>query len=338
MTFGIWAVLRALVVNRARLAAENAALRHQLAVLQRARRRPKLHRRDRIFWVWLSKLWSGWQDALLIVQPETVVKWHRQGFKLYWRWKSAGGKIGRPKLDGEVRELIRQMSSANPLWGAPRIRSELRLLGIDVAQRTVAKYMVRDRKPPSQNWRIFLANHLPDLAAIDFFTVPTVSFRVLFCFIVLRLERRRIVHFNVTAHPSAQWTAHQIVEAFPFDEAPRDLLRDRDWIYGQVFQQRVRSMGIEQVLIAPRCPWQNPYAERIIGSIRRECLDHVIVISEAHLLRILGGYFDYYHSSRPHLSLACNAPKKREIEPPAQGRVIAEPRVGGLHHRYRRAA
>ena len=338
MTFGIWAVLRALVVNRARLAAENAALRHQLTVLQRSTRRPRLRRGDRIFWVWLSKLWSGWRDALVIVQPETVVKWHHQGSKLYWRWKSAGGKIGRPKLDGEVRELIRQMSSANPPWGAPRIRSELRLLGIDVALRTVAKYMVRDRKPPSQTWRTFLNNHVGDVAAIDFFTVPTVSFRVLFCFIVLRHERRKVVHFNVTAHPSAQWTAQQIVEAFPFDEAPRFLLRDRDSIYGQVFQQRVGSMGIEQVLIAPRCPWQNPFAERIIGSIRRECLDHVIVFNEAHLLRVLGEYLDYYHSSRPHLSLACNAPIEREIELPAQGRVIAEPQVGGLHRRYRRAA
>ena len=338
MTFGIWAVFGALMLSRAQMAAENAALRQQLAVLRRSNRRPRLHRGDRIFWVWLSKLWSGWRDALVIVQPETVVKWHRQGFRLYWRWKSAGRKVGRPKLATEVRELIRGMSIANPLWGAPRIRSELRLLGIDLAQRTVAKYMVRDRKPPSQTWRTFLKNHVGDIAAIDFFTVPTVSFRVLFCFIVLRHERRRVVHFNVTAHPTAPWTAQQIVEAFPFDEAPRYLLRDRDSIYGQVFQQRVRSMGIEQVLIAPRSPWQNPYAERIIGSIRRECLDHVIVISEAHLVRILGGYFDYYHSSRPHLSLACNAPIKREIEPPALGRVVAEPQVGGLHHRYRRAA
>ncbi len=224
LTCGIWAVLRALVVNRARLAAENAALRHQLTVFQRSTRHPKLRRGDRIFWVWLSTLWGGWRDALLIVQPETVVKWHRQGFKLYWRWKSAGGTIGRPTLDGEVRELIRQMSSANPLWGAPRIRSALHLLGIDVAQRTVAKDMVRDRTPPSQTWRTFLKNHVGDIAAIDFFTVPTVNFRVLFCFIVLRHERRRLVHFNVTAHPSAQWTAPQIVEAFPFDEAPRYLL------------------------------------------------------------------------------------------------------------------
>ncbi len=198
--------------------------------------------------------------------------------------------------------------------------------------------MVRDRKPPSQTWRTFLRNHVGDIAAIDFFTVPTVNFRVLFCFIVLRHERRRVVHFNVTAHPTAPWTTQQIVEAFPFDEAPRYLLRDRDSIYGQVFQQRIRSMGIEQVLIAPRSPWQNPYAERIIGSIRRECLNHVIVFNEAHLLRVLGEYLDYYHSSRPHLSLACNAPIEREIEPPALGRVIAEPQVGGLHHRYRRAA
>ena len=188
------------------------------------------------------------------------------------------------------------------------------------------------------NWRTFLKNHVGDIAAIDFFTVPTVSFRVLFCFIVLRHERRRVVHFNVTAHPTAQWTAQQLVEAFPFDEAPCYLLRDRDSIYGQVFQQRIHSLGVEQVIVAARCPWQNPYARRIIASNRRECLDHVIVLNEAHLLRVLGGYFDYYHSSRPHLSLACNAPNEREIEPPARGRVVAEPQVGGLHHRYRRAA
>jgi transposase InsO family protein len=338
MTFGIWAVLRALVLHRAQLAAENAALRHQLAVLQRSSGRPRLRRRDRIFWVWLSKLWSGWREVLLIVQPETVVKWHRQGIRLYWRWTSTRRKPGRPKLDGDVRALIQEMSRANPLWGAPRIRSELHLLGIDVAQRTVAKYMVRDRKPPSQTWRTFLKNHVGDIAAIDFFTVPTVSFRVLFCFIVLRHERRKIVHFNVTAHPTASWTAQQIVDAFPFDQAPRYLLRDRDSIYGRVFQQRIRSLGVEQVIIAARCPWQNPYAERIIGSIRRECLDHVIVFNEAHLLRVLGEYFDYHHSSRPHLSLACNAPIERAIEPPALGRVVAEPQVGGLHHRYRRAA
>ena len=232
MTFGIRAALRTLILSRAQLAADNAALRHQLAVLQRSSGRPRLRRRDRIFRVWLSELWSGWREALLIVQPETVVKWHRQGFKLYGRGNSTRRKVGRPTLAPELRELIRGMSRANPLWGAPRTRSTLRLLGIDLARRTVAKYVVRDSKPPSPNWRTFLKNHVGDLAAIDVFTVPTVSFRVLLCFIVLGHERRRAVHFNVTAHPTAPWTAPQIVEAFPFDQVPRYLLRARDSIYG----------------------------------------------------------------------------------------------------------
>jgi len=229
------------------------------------------------------------------------------------------------------------MSEENSIWGAPRILSELRLLGYDVAQSTVEKYMVRTRKPPSQTWRTFLDNHVRDLVSVDFFTVPTASFRVLYCFVVLSHERRRIVHFNVADHPTAQWTAQQIVEAFPFEETPPYLIRDHDGTYGQHFRERVRSMGIEEVIIAPRSPWQNPYAERVIGSIRRECLDHVIVLNEAHLLRILTSYFEYYHQSRAHLSLDRNAPSPREVEPPTAGKVFAIPQVGGLHHLYCRA-
>ena len=230
------------------------------------------------------------------------------------------------------------MSRDNPTWGRRRIRSELHLLGYEVGELTVAKYMVRGGKPPSQGWRVFLANHAREIAAIDFFTVPTVNFRILICFLVLRHHRRTVVHFNVTSHPTSRWTAQQIVEAFPYDTAPRYLLRDRDRIYGSCFANRVRGMGIEEVLIAPRSPWQNPFVERLIGSIRRECLDHVLVLGEAHLLRVLREYFAYYHDSRPHQSLDGNAPRPREIEPPSQGRIVAEPQVGGLHHRYRRAA
>ena len=226
----------------------------------------------------------------------------------------------------------------NPTWGQRRIRSELHLLGYEVAELTVAKYMVRGRKPPSQGWRVFLKNHSREIAAIDFFTVVTLNFRILICFVVLRHHQRTVVHFNVTSHPTARWTAQQIVEAFPYDTAPRYLLRDRDGIYSPYFADRVRGMGIEEVLIAPRSPWQSPYVERMIGSIRRECLDHVLVINEGHLLRVLREYFAYYHDSRPHQSLDGNAPRPREIEPPSQGRIIAEPQVGGLHHRYRRAA
>ena len=198
--------------------------------------------------------------------------------------------------------------------------------------------MVRTRKPPSQTWRTFLKNHATEIAAIDFFTVHTAMFRILFCFVVLRHDRRRVVHFNVTDHPSAVWTAQQVVEAFPFDEAPKYLLRDRDGIYGDEFVARVRGMGIEEVLISPRSPWQNPYAERVIGSIRRECLDHVIILNADHLQRVLRDYFAYYHTDRPHMSLESNAPDKREVESPENGRVVSLPRVRGLHHRYVRAA
>ena len=230
------------------------------------------------------------------------------------------------------------MCRENQSWGAPRIHSELQLLGYDVSETTVAKYMVRHRKPPSQTWRTFLDNHLTDIVAVDFFTVPTATFRVLFAFVVLRHDRRRVVHFNVTAHPTAEWTAQQIVEAFPEDQAPRFLIRDRDSIYGEYFRQRVKHMGIEQVVIAYRSPWQNPYAERLIGSIRRECLNHVIILNERHLKRILRVYLVYYHEARTHLSLDRNAPIEREVEPPHRGRVVAIPQVGGLHHRYCRAA
>jgi len=230
------------------------------------------------------------------------------------------------------------MSRENPLWGTPHIQSELALLGYVVAASTIDKYRIRLRKPPSQTWRTFLDNHAKDIVAVDFFTVPTATFRILFCFIVLRHDRRMVVHFNVTAHPTARWTAQQIVEAFPYDAAPRFLLRDRDSIYGANFRRCVKSMGIEEVVTAPRSPWQNPYAERLIGSIRRECLDHVIVLNEAHMRRILASYFAYYHESRAHLSLERNAPVLRRVEHPSEGKVIAVPQVGGLHHRYCRAA
>jgi putative transposase len=330
--------VRAFVVSRAALAAENLALRQQLSVLAHTGKRPKLRPRDRRFWVWLSRLWPAWRSVLRIVQPDTVIKWHKMGFKLYWRWKSRPRKVGRPPIDQDIRALIRQMARDNPLWGAPHICSELRLLGYEVAQATVAKYMPKTRKPPSQTWRTFLDNHVRDIVAIDFFTVSTLTFRVLYGFLMLRHDQRVVVHFNATEHPTAPWVAQQIVEAFPFDEAPRYLLRDRDSIYGAPFQQRVRNMGLKEVVIAPRSPWQNPYVERMIGTLRRELLDHVIVHNEDHLCRLVTLFLDYYHTVRPHLSLECNAPIPRPIEAPNEGRVVALPCVGGLHHGYRRVA
>ncbi len=334
----IFLLFRALVTNRTELAAENLALRQQLAILQHKSKRPRLRKRDRIFWVWLFRFWTNWRSCLAIVRPETVIHWHKQGFKLYWRWKSRPGKVGRPKIDAEIRRLIRQISRGNPLWGTPRIQSELQLLGYEASQPTIDKYKYRHHKPPSQTWRTFLDNHVHEIVAIDSFTVPTATFRVLYCFVMLRHDRRKVAHFNVTSNPTTQWTAQQIVEAFPYDEATRFLLRDRDGIYGNEFRERVKHMGIEEVVTAPRSPWQNPYAERVIGSLRRECLDHVIVLNERHLRRILRSYFEYYHESRCHLSLDRNAPVPRRVEPPSEGTVVAIPQVGGLHHRYCRAA
>ena len=230
------------------------------------------------------------------------------------------------------------MCRENPGWGAPRIHGELLKLGIDIGESSVSKYMVHGRKPPSQTWRTFLENHAQQLVSIDFFTVPTIRFQVLYVFLVLAHDRRRILHFNVTAHPTAEWTGQQLREAFPFDQLPRYLLRDRDAIFGNEFRRQVRDMGIQEVLSAPRSPWQRAYVERVIGSIRRECLDHVIVFHESSLRRILDSYFDYYHRSRTHLSLGKDSPVPRPIQPPEMGPVVAVPQVGGLHHRYERRA
>ena len=328
---------KAFPVGRTSLAAENVALRHQLTVLQRSVKRPKLRKRDRIFWSWLSRLWSGWRSVLLIVEPQTVVRWHREGFRLYWRWKSSR-KAGRPTVSHEVRALVRRMSREDPTWGAPRILSELLLLGYDVAESTVAKYMVRHPKPPSQTWRSFLNNHMVQTAAIDLFTVATVTFRVLYCFVVLRHHRRQVVHFNITPNPTAGWAARQITQAFPYDSVPRFLLRDRDGVYGSIFRRSVKNMGIEEILTAYRSPWQNPYAERLIGSTRRDCLNHVVVLNEDRLRSILAEHFRYYHQARAHLSLDRNSPIPRQVHPPQDGKVVARPYLGGLHHCYRRAA
>ncbi len=275
---------------------------------------------------------------LVLVISETVISWHRKGFRLYWRWKSRNREPGRPTLDPEVRELVRKISLANPLWGAPRIHGELLKLGIEVSQATVAKYMARPQKPPSQTWRTFLNNHAKQLVSTDFFVVPTVSFRVLYVFVILAHHRRRPLHFQVTAHPTSEWAAQQIVEAFPWGRVPRHLLPDRDSVYGESFKGRVRGMGIGEVLTAPRSPWQNPYAERLVGSIRRECLDHVMVFNESSLRRILKSCFEYYLHSRTHLALAKDAPEPRPIQPPEFGAVVEIPEVGGLLHRYERRA
>jgi len=288
----------ALLRSRASLQLEIFALRHQLAVLQGGGRRRRLKPADRLIWVWLSRAWSGWQDALVFVKPSTVISWQRKRFRDHWTRLSRRGKPGRPPIAQEIRGLIRKMSRANPSWGSPRIQSELRKLGIDVAKSTVEKYRVRPRKPPSFTWRAFLANR---------------------------------------KYPTARWTAQQVVEAFPWDSAPRFLLRDRDGVYGADFRRRVHSMGIEEVTIAAKSPWQSPYVERMIGSIR-EWFDQVVVLSERHLQRILKDYFSHYHRWRCHQSLEMDCPEPRAVQPPEVGEVVEVREAAGLYRHYRRSA
>jgi transposase InsO family protein len=327
-----------LVGGPRQLALENLALRQQLAVYKRTVPRPKLRALDRLLWVGLAGVWTGWRRALVIVSPDTVLRWQRRRFREYWTQLSRRPAGGRPPVNAEITALVRKMAAANPLWGAPRIHGELLKLGIDVAERTVSRLIPKRCPEPSQTWRTFLANHVRDLVSIDFFTAPTAGLRVLFVLVVLAHHRRRVVHFNVTEHPTAAWTTQQIVDAFPDDSAPSYLLRDRDQVYGQQFRHRVKGMGIEEVLAAPHSPWQNPFVERLIGSIRRECLNHVLVLGERHLRRVLIRYFIYYHQARTHLALEKDAPDLRPVQLPAAGRIVQLPEVGGLHHRYLRQA
>jgi len=328
-----------IVGGHRQLALENLALRQQLSVYKRTITRPPLRGTDRLFWVALAGVWAEWRRALVIVTPDTVLRWQRRRFREYWTRLSGRPMGGRPPVRGEIKALVGRMVAANPLWGAPRIHGELLKLGINMAERTVSRLMPKRDPQPSQTWRTFLHNHVQDLVSLDFFTVPTAGLRVLFVLVVLVHHRRRVVHFNVTEHPTAHWTAQQIVDAFPDDSSPLYLLRDRDNVYGHAFRQRVKGMGIVEVLTAPHSPWQNPFAERLIGSIRRECLDHIVVLGERHLRRMLTAYLEYYHRARTHLSLDKDAPDGRPIERPEVGAIIPISEVGGLHHRYvRRAA
>ena len=318
--------------SKASLEAEILALRHQLNVLRRTSpRRPVFSNFDRMIFVCLYRIAPRILDAITIVEPETVIRWHRAGFRSFWRWKSSR-RAGRPSVPPEIRRLIREMSLANPLWGAPRIHGELLKLGIDVGQTSVAKYMARRRRPPSQGWRTFLRNHADGIASIDLFVVPTISFRLLYGLLVLRHDRRRILWLGVTAHPSAEWIAQQVPEACGWESAPHSLIRDRDRVYGEAFTRRVRAMGIRDRPTAPRSPWQNGHAERLIGSIRRECLDHVIVFGERHLRHVLRSYARYYNGVRTHLSLAKDSPLPRGVQ--AIGSILPLPILGGLHHHY----
>ena len=325
-------LLTVLVGGHRALAFENLALRQQLAMYQRTRPRPPVRWSDRLFWIGLYRAWPEWKTALVTLRPATVIGWHRRGFARFWTWRSRPIG-GRRRVSGELRRLIREMANANPLWGAPRIHGELVKLGLAVSERTVSRLMPRRRRPPSQTWRTFLQNHASSLVALDFFTVPTITGRVLFVLVVLAHERRRILHVNVTPHPTSSWTAQQLREAFSWEVTPGFLLRDRDTIFDGTFREAVAAFGLTEVRTAPRSPWQNPYVERVIGSIRRECLDHVIVINERHLRRLLRAYVGYYHRSRTHLALAKDTPVPRPVAAAGASQIVARPEVGGLHHR-----
>ncbi len=321
-----------LLRSSARREAEILVLRHQINVLRRkSPNRPALSNVDRLLFVLLSQLVPSTLDALTVIRPATVIRWHRAGFRAYWRWKSRP-RGGRPRMSHEIRQLIRDMSLANPLWGAPRIHGELLKLGIDVGQTTVAKYMAKGRRPPSQGWRTFLRNHADGIASMDLFVVPTISFRLLYGLLIMQRGRRQILRLGVTAHPTAEWIARQLSESYGWAAPPRYIVRDRDAVYGDIFIRRLQAMGIRDRPIAARSPWQNGYAERLIGSIRRDCLDYVVVFGERHLRHLLESYQRYYNEARTHLSLSKDAPAPRAVH--AVGSIIAKPFLGGLHHQY----
>ena len=293
---------------------------------------------DQLFWVLMSRSWSHWKETLVIVKPDTVVRWHRAGFRLYWRWKSRRGKkIGRPPIKAEIRDLIRKMATENR-WGAPRIHGELLKLGHDIGQAAVSRLMPRRAADPDkgQHWKTFLKNHSDVLAAMDFFVVPTATFGVLYGFFIIEHSRRKILHFNVTANPTADWVIQQLREAFPYETSIKYLILDRDAIFNTKVVGCMRSMGIEPVRTTAQRPQENGVAERWIGSCRRELLDHVIVLNERHLRRLVRLYIRYYHEDRTHLSLGKDAPEGRPVasRPSPTAQIVSMPRIGGLHHRY----
>src|SRR5258707_4440863 len=316
---------------RRSLLLENLALRQQLAVLKRRHPRPRLDLLDKLFWVAVRRFWSGWQQSLIVVTPETVVRWHRAGFGLYWKLISkARNPVGRRQTPKEIQELIFRMVVENSTWGAPRIHGELLMLGFDVSERTISRWMKRaPRDPePARRWLTFLRNHREAIAAMDFFTVPTITFSVLYCFFVISHDRRRILHFNVTKHPTSLWIVQQLREAFPFESAPSFVIFDRDAKYGLEVPAAVRSLSVSPVRTSFESPWQNGVAERWVGSCRRDLLDHIIAVDERHLKRLLSEYIRYYHGDRTHLELRKGTPDGR-TRTIASGCVLSHVRLGG---------
>jgi putative transposase len=326
--------------SRRTLLLENLALRQQLAVLKRRHPRERLDAIDRLFWLALRRIWSRWKECLVVVNPETVVSWHRAGFRLYWRWISrTKHHVGRRQISKEVRDLIFRMVAENPTWGAPRIHGELLMLGFDVSERSISRWMRKapHNPEPGKCWLAFLRNHREAIAAMDFFTVPTIKFSLLYCFFVISHDRRRILHVNVTLHPTGEWIVQQLREAFPFQPSHKHLILDRDRKYGLEVLAAIRSMEIQAVRTSFQSPWQNGIAERWVESCRRDLLDHVIAFNEGHLKRLLNEYVCYYHLDRTHLGLEKQTPGGRQRSS-GDGAVFSLPRLGGLHHRYTRAA
>jgi len=333
----ILAVIRVFFRSRSDTALEVLALRQQVAVLKRKRPRPRLNRLDRLFWTTLGRIWSRLADVLVIVKPETVVAWHRAGFRLYWRWRSRS-KGGRPGITEEIRVLIRRLADENPEWGAPKIHGELLKLGFVVSERSVGRYLrrVEHRGDPGKKWLAFLRNHREVIAAFDFFTVPTLTFKLLYCFFVIEHGRRKILHFNVTPYPTAEWVVQQLREAFPEAAPYRCVILDRDSTFNPDVITFLKATGLEPKRTSIRSPWQNGVAERWVGSCRREILDHVIALNEEHLRRLVRDYVRYYHEDRIHDSLEKDTPNRRPVERKVSAKAFlnSEARLGGLHHRY----
>jgi transposase InsO family protein len=330
------ALIHAALATRGDLVAENLLLRQQLSVLTRpTRKRPRLRARDRLFWVVVGIWRRDWRRHLVLVRAETVVRWHRKGWRLFWRWKSRC-RLGRPRLSLEVQSLIATMAAENPTWGGERIRGELLKLGIAVSKRSVLRYRRRGPAGPSQAWRAFLRNHRPTLWACDLLTVQTLTFGTLYVLVFVSHLRRELVHLNVTASPTAAWVWRQLIDATPWGRQPRYLVRDRDAVYGRDFAGRARHLGIETVLTPIRAPRANAVAERLVGTLRRECLDHLVIVNEAHLRAVLTEFLRYYNTERPHRTLALQTPAPAAR--PTVGSIRSRPVLGGLHHVYRRAA
>ena len=333
----IFEFLRLMFRSKRGIVLENLALRQQLAVQQRSIKRPNIKNTDRIFWIGLSRIWNNWRSALFVVKPETVVGWHKKGFKLYWKWKSR--RVGRPNINWQLIKLIRRMQKENPIWSAQRIQGELRKLGFSVCENTVAKYMRKPKTDPEkiQRWLTFLRNHAKYTVGIDFAVVRTITFKAIYIFIAISHDRRTILHFAVFSSPHSQWAIQQLRETFAFDETTKYVIRDNDKIFSHEFKQTITRFGLEDTPTAPRSPWQNPFCERVIGTLRRECLDHMIILNEKHLYDVLHEYiFEYYNVSRTHMSLDKDSPVHRPAQ--TEGNILSKPILGGLHHVYSRVA